>query len=43
MAQVGAAVASFEAHHRGIQVRSLQDYARDRAEREERGRTVEAP
>jgi carbamoyl-phosphate synthase large subunit len=33
MAQVGAAVASFEAHHQGIRVRSLQDYARDRAER----------
>jgi carbamoyl-phosphate synthase large subunit len=35
IAQVGAAVASFEAHHQGIRVRSLQDYARDRAARAE--------
>jgi carbamoyl-phosphate synthase large subunit len=33
IAQLGAAVASFEAHNRAIRVRSLQDYARDRAER----------
>jgi len=33
MAQVGAAVASFEARSQPISVRSLQDYARDRAAR----------
>jgi carbamoyl-phosphate synthase large subunit len=33
IAQVGAAVGSFDATHEGISVRSLQDYAIDRAER----------
>jgi carbamoyl-phosphate synthase large subunit len=33
IAQLGAAVASFEAVTEGFDVRSLQDYARDRAER----------
>ncbi|MGV3713844.1 carbamoyl-phosphate synthase large subunit [Pseudolysinimonas sp.] len=32
IAQLGAAVASFEAARAGIRVRSLQDYAKDRAE-----------
>ncbi len=38
IAQVGAAVASFEAIRDGFDVRSLQDYARDRAERLVRSR-----
>jgi len=33
IAQVGAAVGSFDSQHEGVQVRSLQDYAIDRAER----------
>jgi len=33
IAQLGAAVASFEAHGQGIRVKSLQDYAKDRLER----------
>ncbi len=33
IAQLGAAVASFDARHDEIRVRSLQDYAKDRAER----------
>lgn len=33
IAQLGAAVASFEAIRKGFDVRSLQDYAKDRAER----------
>jgi carbamoyl-phosphate synthase large subunit len=33
IAQVGAAVGSFDSQHEGVSVRSLQDYAIDRAER----------
>jgi carbamoyl-phosphate synthase large subunit len=33
IAQLGAAVASFEAARGGIRVKSLQDYAKDRAAR----------